>query len=99
MSMSSSVAMNRTRAIDLSTSRDLAALTLRCATHVINIGEDWLDAVARHGHRRVPRGHRPGLFVYGDLAVHRTARIVGVVVTTVAVVVAAILASMREGEG
>ena len=40
-----------------------------------------------------------GLFVYGDLAVHRTARIVGVVVTTVAVVVAAILASMREGDG
>jgi FtsH-binding integral membrane protein len=40
-----------------------------------------------------------GLFVYGDLAVHRTARIVGVIVTTVAVVVAAILASMREREG
>ena len=37
-----------------------------------------------------------GLFVYGDLAVHRTARIVGVVVTTVAVVVAAILASTRD---
>ena len=40
-----------------------------------------------------------GLLVYGDLAVHRIARIVGVVVTTVAVVVAAVLASMREGEG
>jgi hypothetical protein len=40
-----------------------------------------------------------GLFVYGDLAVHRTARIVGVIVTTVAVVVAAILASTRERDG
>ena len=40
-----------------------------------------------------------GLFVYGDLAVHRTARIVGVVVTTVAVVVAAILASTRDRDG
>jgi putative Mn2+ efflux pump MntP len=40
-----------------------------------------------------------GLFVYGDLAVHRTARVVGVIVTTVAVVVAAILASTREGDG
>ena len=39
-----------------------------------------------------------GLFVYGDLAVHRTARVVGVIVTTVAVVVAAILASTRERE-
>lgn len=40
-----------------------------------------------------------GLFVYGDIAVHRTARIVGVVVTTVAVVVAAILASTRDRDG
>jgi len=40
-----------------------------------------------------------GLFVYGDLAVHRTARIVGVIVTTVAVVVAAILASTRDRDG
>jgi multisubunit Na+/H+ antiporter MnhG subunit len=40
-----------------------------------------------------------GLFVYGDLAVHRTARVAGVIVTTLAVVVAAILASSREREG
>jgi hypothetical protein len=40
-----------------------------------------------------------GMFVYGDLAVHRTARVVGVIVATVAVVVAAILASTREGDG
>ena len=40
-----------------------------------------------------------GLFVYGDLAVHRTARIAGVIVTTMAVVLAAILASMRERDG
>jgi len=40
-----------------------------------------------------------GLFVYGDLAVHRTARVVGVIVTTLAVIVAAILASSREREG
>ena len=39
-----------------------------------------------------------GLFDYGDLAVHRTARVVGVIVTTLAVVVAAILASSRERE-
>jgi len=40
-----------------------------------------------------------GLFVYGDIAIHRTARIVGVVVITVAVVVAAILASTRDRDG
>lgn len=40
-----------------------------------------------------------GLFVYGDIAMHRTARIVGVVLTTVAVVVAAILASTRDRDG
>jgi len=39
-----------------------------------------------------------GLFVYGDLAVHRTARVVGVIVTTLAVVVAAIFASSGERE-
>jgi len=37
-----------------------------------------------------------GLFVYGDLAVHRTARVIGVIVTTVAVVIAAILTSTRD---
>jgi hypothetical protein len=39
-----------------------------------------------------------GVFVYGDLATNRTARIVGVTVVTVAVVVAAILASSRDHE-
>jgi drug/metabolite transporter (DMT)-like permease len=39
-----------------------------------------------------------GVFVYGDLATNRTARIVGVTVVTVAVVVAAILASNRDEE-
>lgn len=40
-----------------------------------------------------------GLFVYGDLSVHRTARIAGVIITTLAIVVAAILASTRERDG
>ena len=39
-----------------------------------------------------------GLFVYGDLATNRAARIVGVTVVTLAVVVAAILASNRDHE-
>ena len=39
-----------------------------------------------------------GLFVYGDLATNRIARIVGVTVVTLAVVVAAILASNRDQE-
>jgi drug/metabolite transporter (DMT)-like permease len=39
-----------------------------------------------------------GVFVYGDLATNRTARIVGVTVVTVAVVVAAILAANRDEE-
>ena len=39
-----------------------------------------------------------GVFVYGDLATNRTARIVGVTVVTLAVVVAAILASNRDQE-
>ena len=39
-----------------------------------------------------------GLFVYGDLATNRIARIVGVTVVTLAVVVAAILASNRDHE-
>jgi len=40
-----------------------------------------------------------GLFVYGDISVHRTARIAGVIITTLAIVVAAILASTRERDG
>ena len=39
-----------------------------------------------------------GVFVYGDLATNRTARIVGVTVVTLAVVVAALLASNRDQE-
>ena len=39
-----------------------------------------------------------GHFVYGDLATNRIARIVGVTVVTLAVVVAAILASNRDHE-
>jgi hypothetical protein len=39
-----------------------------------------------------------GVFIYGDLATNRAARIVGVTVVTLAVVVAAILASNRDPE-
>jgi hypothetical protein len=91
--------MSRTRAIDLSTSRDLAAVTLRRGTRVVNFGEDGSMRLLGMAIDVFLAVIGLGLFVYGDLAVHRTARIVGVIVTTVAVVVAAILASMREREG
>jgi drug/metabolite transporter (DMT)-like permease len=39
-----------------------------------------------------------GVVIYGDLATNRAARIVGVTVVTLAVVVAAILASNRDPE-